>query len=76
MNGGTTFRWWTLCNKPSQKSPVTSPTRGGRGRVGGTREAWRLGLGFAFVEDDGREGANGGCLGGGEEFNNSLRVEV
>ena len=41
--------------------------------VGGTGEAWRFGFNFAYVEDDGREGANGGCGGRGgggwEEFN-------
>ena len=58
-----TFWWWTLCNKPSQKSLVISSTRGGRGRAGETPEAWRLGFKFAFVEDDGREAANSGCGG-------------
>jgi hypothetical protein len=49
--------------------------------VGGTGEAWRFGFNFAYVEDDGREGANGGCGGrrgggGGKSSIRVLRLEV
>lgn len=56
------FRSRTLCNEPSQTSPVTSLAVDGRGRgivrgpllgrVGG------LGFKFAFIEDDGKVGTN------------------